>query len=387
MAISTTWVNFVNGATGAAIRAALNTFNTNILSDVVSNEGRLAIAEPKITTNISDIADIDVRVTAAEGDIVSLENPTKIPFIPQVSAPAHIEGQVYYDATQGVFKGQGPIPGVEISIGHGNHLHVVNNSGAVIEKGMAVRHDGVDVLGRVQVVKAIATSFTNALVFGVAQEEMAAAVGTIGAIVTEGEIIGINTSATTAGVPLYLSDTVAGTWVETAPTIVTQIGGVTISDLTDGVLVVSLISNTSFPTIYGGLQGQVTPLYALTAAAQDITNYVTTVESVVTVNAVTGEILLPNAGGYRANFAASMSFASTSTTRVVFIEVYDVTGVAIAFSFVKNIPRDATQDSLSFSFPAQAVVDNEIKMRIRSVPDMDVTFDSIVFDIESVTII
>lgn len=80
MAISTTWVPFINGATGAAVRTALNTFNTNILSDMVTTEGRVTAVEAingtqttnittnaaNIATNVSDIASVATRVTALE---------------------------------------------------------------------------------------------------------------------------------------------------------------------------------------------------------------------------------------------------------------------------------------------------------------------------------
>ena len=239
MAISTTWINFTNGATGAAIRAALNTFNTDILADVISNESRIGTAEPKITTNISDIADIDVRVTGAEADIVALESPDKIAFTPQAVAPTHVEGQAYYDANKGTFKAQGPIPGVELSLGHAMHIHIVNNTGSILEKGMAVRHNGI-AAGKIQVEKAIATSFDNARIFGIVQEEIA--IGADGAIITFGEITEIDNFGVTTGVPLYLSDTIEGTWTETPPDIVSRIGGALTADALTGRLMVYVIN-------------------------------------------------------------------------------------------------------------------------------------------------
>lgn len=386
MAISTTWTNFLNGATGAAIRSALNSFNTNILADVVATESRVGIAEPKIATNTSDITALDTRVTTAEADIVVLESPPEsLQFTPVAVAPVHSEGQVYYDVNEGTFKAQGPISGVEVAVGHGMHVHVVNNSGVTIEKGMAVRHNGV-ALGVPQVVKALADTFDNARIFGVAAQDILT--GTAGAVQTFGEITLVDTSGVPAGVPLYLSDTVAGTWTEVAPDIVSRVGGALTSDALAGRLFVDVINNKSLPTVLGGLQGQ-TPgneTYSLTTTVQDIDNYLTAESIVLGTDALTGILTLPNTGNYRMNFAASISFTSVTTTRSVTFEFYDITGALTEFSYVKNIPRDATEDSLSFSFPFPEVANQQYKMRVKASTTMDITFSDISFDIESLNI-
>lgn len=386
MSISTTWVNFLNGATGAAIRAALNTFNTNILSDMVATEGRVGIVEPKVTTNISDIAALDVRVTGAEGDIVDLENPTDISFVPQVTAPSHQEGQIFYDANEGTFRAQGPIVGVDVAVGHGLHTHVFNNTGLPIEKGMAVRHDGV-AAGVPQVTKAIATSFDNARVWGVVVEEIPN--GAIGAIQTFGEIIGLSTTGLPTGVPLYLSDTVAGTYTAVTPDIVSRIGGSLLEDALDGRIFIDIINNKSLPAVLGVMQGQ-TPgneTYSLTTTVQDIINYASEESVVMDVDLLTGIITIPNKGDYRMNFTSSLHFVSSTSTRSVTFEFYDITGTVILYSFVKNIPRDAIEDSASFSFPFNELLSNQYKMRVKASTAMDITFTGLSFDIESVNII
>lgn len=329
------------------------------------------------------LKDVTDESLALGGRVTDLETPVSTTYAPQATAPTHTEGQTFYDSVKKTQVIQGQFNDAVIRPGHTMHVHVINNSGAVIAKGSAVRHNGVDVSGKVQIEKAIATSFTNARVFGVTQHDIG--IGADGAIMTFGEIDSVDTSGVTAGVPLYLSDTVAGTWTATAPTIVTQIGGALTSSAT-GTLFVSIINNTSLPSIYGGLQGKTTPLMSLTTTAADITGYVTETEAVVTVDALTGVITLPNAGAYRLNFTAALSFTSTITTRSVTFEVYDITGTAISYTYVKNIPRDATQDGVSFSFPETAVVNNQIKIRVKSSVAMDITFDSIVFDVESVNI-
>ena len=136
------------------------------------------------------------------------------------------------------------------------------------------------------------------------------------------------------------------------------------------------------------MQGQTTgnETYSVTTTAQDIINYNTEKEVVVAVDALTGQITLPNIGAYRANFTASISFSSLSSTRSVTLELYDVTNTAIIYSYPKNIPRDATEDGINFSFPMDKLVSDVVKMRIRSSVAISITFTDISFDVQSVNI-
>ena len=129
-----------------------------------------------------------------------LASPDKIQFDPQISAPAFSQGQMYFDDNHKTVVIDGAFEEAPIRPGHTQHTHVINNSGAIIEKGMAVRHNGVDAQGRVQVVKAQATSFVNSIIFGVAQHNISN--GAEGAIMTFGEITDVDTSGVPAGVPL-----------------------------------------------------------------------------------------------------------------------------------------------------------------------------------------
>ena len=166
-----------------------------------------------------------------------------------------------------------------------------------------------------------------------------------------------------------------------------MVGGVFVADALNGKLFTYIINNKNLPSVFGGMQGQSgTGLYPLTTTAQDIIGFDTTKEVVVTVDALTGEITIPGDGEYRMHFAASMTFASVSSTRSVTIEYYDVTGTAIHFSYVMNIPRDATEDSLSFSFPTDETALDVNKLRIKASTTMDITFTDISFDMESVNL-
>lgn len=323
------------------------------------------------------------EMDAAYQDIAGSSAIVKTKYTPQATPLSHVEGQEYYDQVKQTKKIQGPFPGVEVSVGHGMHMHVENNSGAAIEKGMAIRQNGV-LAGKVQIVKALADTFTNARMLGIVSEEIAN--GAEGAVTTFGEIDDLNTAALPVGVPLYLSDTVPGVYTSTAPDIISRIGGALTSDAS-GRLFVNIINNKSTPSVYGGLQGQAgTGVYNLVATTQDIIGYDTETAVVVDVDATVGTITLSDDGEYRMHFTGAISFTSTTTTRAVYIELYDATGAVLHFTYIKNIPRDATEDSLSYSWPIAEIAGHVHKMRIRSVPDMTVTFTDLSFDIQSVSI-
>jgi len=373
--VALSWIDFIDGATLASIRAKINGFNGSVETDVNANTTQTATNITDIATNVTDIADIVSGTTAL----------AKWKLTPTVTPPSHVEGQMYYNDTHGTFNYQGPFSGIEVSPGHGLHVHVINNSGGTIEAGMVVRPNGISG-GKMQVVKALADSFEHARVIGIAVQEIPN--GQESAVATSGFVMDINTNGLPLGVPMYLSDTVAGTYTATAPAIRTQIGGVFVADATEGVIYTNLVNNQNVPSVFGGIAGQTggDETYSLTTTAQDIDDYATDNTVVMTTSKGTGEITLSNDGTYRVHFTASMSFTSTTTTRSITFELYDVTNTAIHFSYTKNIPRNATEDAVSFSFPISEVADNVHKMRIKSNVAMDVTFNEVSFDIESVSI-
>jgi len=336
------------------------------------------------TTWVKDA--ITARVDVNETDIAALQAPDYIDMNLLETSPTHNEGRFYYNNVTDTFNLQGPYAGIEVSPGHGSHIHIINNTGSTIEAGMVVRPAGI-AGGVLQVTKAIATSFDNARIIGVAIIDIPD--GEESAVATGGILTGLNTNGLATGTPMYLSDTVAGTLTDVPPAIRTVVGGVIVADAIDGILNVLITNNKNVPTIYGGLQGQTSgnDTYALTSSAIDIDDFELSTEVVVATDKATGVITLPNDGHYRVNFTSNISFTSSSSTRTVSIELYDATTLAVHYTCDKNVPRDATADSFNFTFPINENAGNQHKMRIRSVPDMDVTFESIVFDIQSINIV
>ncbi len=334
-------------------------------------------------TASSDKLKKESELNAVYTKLAGTTGQTKLLFTPQVTPPTYAEGNTFYNDTIGTFDVQGKYSDVTLQTGREMHMEVLNNTIAVITNGSACTQSGVsDDIATVKLAQA--DTFDNARMMGVATHDIG--IGERGILTTFGEVNGINTLGVTTGVPLYLSDTVAGTFVETPPNIISRVGGVFVADEFNGKLFVFIINNKNLPSVVGGLQGQTTPLHSLTTTAQDIDNYVTTKEIVVTVDPITGLITVPNDGEYRMHFTASISFPSTTSTRSITLEWYDVTGTIILYSHVKNIPRDATEDGLSFSWAVEMLADDVSKMRIKASTAMDVTFTNISFDIESVNI-
>ena len=370
-------VTSVNGQTGVV--------NITSITESASNATAITGLDGRVTTAEEDIDALETLTGTHTTDIDALEAPDSTIYNGLATAPAHVEGRIYYNTTTDSINVQGTYSGVELKVGHEQHIHVVNNTGVLIEKGMAVTQIGVDGAGNVQITKAIATSFNSSRIFGITTHEILD--GERGSITTFGEITSIDTSGYPTGVPLYLSDTVAGTYTSTAPDIISRVGGALSADV-NGRLFVNIINNKNTPSVFGGLQGQTVgnETYSLTTTSQDIINYDSSKSVVVGVNALTGELTLPNTGEYRMHFTAAITFASSTSTRSVTLELYDVTGALIHFPYVKNIPRDATEDSLSFSWAIDELAGNVHKMRIKASTVMDVTFNNISFDIQSVSI-
>jgi len=348
----------------------------------------MADSQLQTILNSGGITNINIGGTATTDKVLKADgtiSQTKTAYIPQNVAPTHIEGQVYYNNVTKSFGFQGPFSGIEVKAGHEIHMHVINNSGALIEAGMAVKITGVSVGGIPTIEKAQANSFLNARVRGITVQAVNNGAET--AITTFGEIDNINTLGIATGVPLYLSETVAGTYTATAPAIKSVIGGSLVASATVGKLFVTITNNQNIPTVLAALQGQSTGgLYSLTTTAQDLVNFASKKEVVTTANITTGVITLPANGDYKVTVTASITFPSSTSTRSVTFEVYDATSSTIQFSYVKNIPRDATEDGLSFSWAINKTAANTQKIRVKSSIAIDVTFTNVSYDITSISI-
>lgn len=364
------WTNFNNGDNGLSIRTALNAFLTTVDTFLTGNNQYTDVEKAKVGDNTTKVA--------------TLLAPSETLYQPQAPLLTAIEGRVYYDNSEGSLKVQGPIPGVEVSVGHTTHTHVVNNTGEVITKGMACVQAGV-VNGEIQVQKAIATSFDMARIFGVAQQDIPN--GGSGALITFGEIPNLNTLGYPTGVPLYLSDTVAGTYSEVAPTIISRVGGSLKQDGATGRLYVSMLTNVNLPTVLGALAiaGGGTTTYNITTTPQTIVNFTSKNETLMAADELLGTITSSYTGAYRSNVTMVLSFTSSNNTRTLEIDVFNETMGQPVGVFAKNIPKNCTVDSFSFGVPFPVVAGHVYKVRIAG-DTMDITITSASFDLESISI-
>lgn len=161
------------------------------------------------------------------------------------------------------------------------------------------------------------------------------------------------------------------------------------------IAIASLADNTSkvaqligSKTVLGGMKGQTAGnnIYAVTATPITLTNFALEKSVLVTISRLAGTILIPKTGEYRASFLASLSFASTATTRDVTFELYNAATLVVEGSFIKNIPRDATVDSLSFTWPFSGVSGSTYVIRVKGSIPISITLQSVSFDVESISI-
>jgi hypothetical protein len=379
MAVS--WSDFLNGQTGSVIRVAINAFNNSVVTDVNKNTSDTASNTSTISSNTSAITALGINDVAQDGRLDILESPDTV-ILNDVtgSEPAPAVGQVHY--ANGVWNMQGDYLDVLLQVGREMHTEVVNNTGVTILNGKAVTNNGVSG-GTPQVKLAIADSFANAIIFGVATHDIPH--GSKGIVTTNGVIHDLNTSTTTLGVPLYLSDVDAGDWVEVAPDIVSQIGGATIQDASVGELFVKIRNNIVLPNVIGLLQKQATGgVYDLTAIPQNIENYATDGNVGVVIDLLNGTITVPIDGFYNGSFSTTLSFVSAASTRTIYAEIYNLTTASIVSTYVYNVPRDASEASFSFTTKFIGSAGNIYVMRLRSAPDMSVTLTDVSMDLASI---
>ena len=154
-------------------------------------------------------------------------------------------------------------------------------------------------------------------------------------------------------------------------------------------LFVSIINNKNLPTVHGSMQGQTVgnDTYSLTGTVQNIDDFLQEDSVVIGTDLLTGIITVPNNGKYRMSYSALASFLTSTQTRTVTVELYDIANAVVKYSYVKNIPRDSTEDSFSFGWPFAALVGNQYKLRIKASANFDVTFENISFDLTYISII
>lgn len=302
-----------------------------------------------IGESVPTSAQVDVKVKATDDKLVGYVKKdgtttvAKTTYATQTTAPAYNESTSYYK--DGVMNIQGGYPDVTLQVGREIHLEIVNNTGATIINGSACRHNGVSG-GMVQAVLALADTFINASVLGIATHDILA--GQTGILTTYGFIGSLNTTGFPIGVPLFLSDTVPGGFVATAPDIVTVLGGAITQDASTGSVFITIENTINLPTAVTFLQGQNAPSYALSAnVVQDITDYTSEISIYNTNDLLAGTMNLVNKGTYEMALTVGGTISDEEVDLT--FELYDISNAVVKESFVFNVGRGSNASLIPFT--------------------------------------
>jgi len=134
--------------------------------------------------------------------------------------PPWKEGRVYYDEITHAYTVYNDIEGTSLQVGQEVRIRVFNDTPDTILKCKAVTVIGViqESIGNyvVKIEKAIASNKISALgIIGTTKHDIKS--DTFGWVTTDGYIKGIDTTAFTEGATIWLSDLVAGEYLETKP--------------------------------------------------------------------------------------------------------------------------------------------------------------------------
>ncbi len=275
--------------------------------------------------------------------------------------------------------------GIPLRIGRMMTTVAYNSTATTIGKGVPVVYTGP--YGNDGGCKpAIADTFKNAKLLGFTANEILP--GAKGLLITRGLVEDIDTSAYPIGVPMYVSDTVAGDMTADSPDISTQVGVSLLQNATTGKFYVSIINTISLPLTVGSVLGQNNKTYSLTAnVPKIITEYTRSLNVVLATDTSAGTITVDRAGIYDLVF----EFSGTLTDEEVDmeIELYDVTHDQIIETFIFTSGRAGTYNLVpmthTFKRPFDVLAANtEYGIRVMSIADEDLVLKDASFTITSI---
>ena len=136
---------------------------------------------------------------------------------------------------------------------------------------------------------------------------------------------------------------------------------------------------------FGLLTGLTDAQYSVSPTPQAILNYTSgPVGGVFTSNLTDGTLLTSLTGYYRVSFIGDISFASSSQTRSISLELVNFTDNEVEAVSTMNIPRDAVVDSKSLTAVLSLTEGKEYGLRVSSSVGMVVTFNMINLSMELV---
>ena len=337
--------------------------------------------------NVDNTSDVNKAVSTPQQAALDLKlDKTLADFTPQSSVPSYLEGRVFYGSESNTLSYQTDIPGFSIQIGKDQLVRMVNKTGSIILKGKACKQNGVDpVTSLPRIILAQANSVENARVLGLAAHDIP--IDGEGFIKRAGEVDSINTSSHLTGMPLYLSDTVAGDYTTTPPDIVSQIGGCLISAVS-GRIIISIINNVVLPTFIGIFQNAPdTYTMSGTGSYETIDNYQVSDSLGIIVDAVNGTLQASNDGWYRFTFKVTLTANAASAEEDILLRLQNITQGTTESNTILTVNattltvRTFVCDLLNIS------KDDVLELQIGSLDSVaNITFDKIALDIASVNI-
>ena len=296
-------------------------------------------------------------------------------YLPQASTTFK-EGRTFYDNDSDSLAVHTDIEGHPIHLGTDAVIRVINKTGLYIPAGRAIRNTGIDIAsGQIKAGLAQANSLTTSFVIGVTYKGIA--IDEEGWVINQGHVKGIDTSLLAVGGSIFLSDLSAGGIIQSIPDVASALGTVIVSDPLNGELFIKIDNLITYPQVTGYLRGQNAPSYSLTTTVQDIVNYELSKDIIMTVDPTLGTMTVPLNGIYHISFTAVLSFISATSTRTAYFELYNETTATIEGAFPMNIPRDSTEDGVSFTAPFSAISGHVYKMRVRSSVAITVNIDNV----------
>lgn len=168
----------------------------------------------------------------------------KAEFIPQITAPDHKEGVVFFDDVEDALVYYNSVSGLANQIGRELWVRVKNQNGYVIPNGTVVYINGAyDAFPTVDL--ADCKDYTKSRVIGITTMDITGN-GGIGYVTFFGRVSTLNTVAWEHGTILYLNPNVPGGFTNTTPTggnFKVRLGVVTRQSATEGTIDVSVYSN------------------------------------------------------------------------------------------------------------------------------------------------
>lgn len=279
-----------------------------------------------------------------------------------------IPGSIYWDPVTSSLNVTNEFANSILQVGQELYVNAHNSSGVTLNEGEIVYLDSFYGNHKFNMKKAMADSLDTAKILGVVTTTMAD--GDDGLVTVFGGIHNINTSGESSGAPIYLSDTVAGGWTTTKPSVPIRVGFIGNVGVTDGSFLVNI--DEAPPSVYGTFVRTSDQTFAAIN-----TSYVVPYDTEISIAGIghsttvnPEEIEIISSGSYviAAGFHINRVTGASSQDFVAWLEIYPSGGSAWA-----AVPHTATRssvynagDTLRFAASMAGKFNRGDKLRIRA---------------------